>query len=64
MIMNVSEQFHFYFVIMADGPAGFRGAVSAGIPGMGAALIEKKAIVGGAGIHTGMIQAGRCARPL
>ena len=53
--MNVSEQLRFEFVVIGSGPAGVSGAIAAGILGKRVALIEKEAVVGGAGINTGTI---------
>ena len=53
--MTVSEQFRFDFVVIGGGPAGVSGAVAAGLLGKRVALIEKEAVVGGAGINTGTI---------
>jgi len=53
--MNVSEQLRFEFVVIGGGPAGVSGAIAAGILGKRVALIEKEAVVGGAGINTGTI---------
>ncbi len=53
--MTVSEPLRFELVVIGGGPAGVSGAIAAGILGKRAALIEKEAMVGGAGINTGTI---------
>ncbi len=53
--MAVPEQLRFDFVIIGGGPAGVSGAIAAGILGKRVVLIEKEAVVGGAGINTGTI---------
>ncbi len=53
--MKVSEQLRFELVVIGGGPAGVSGAIAAGILGKRVALIEKEAVVGGAGINTGTI---------
>ena len=53
--MTVSENLPFDFVVIGGGPAGVSGAIAAGLLGKRVALIEKEAVVGGAGINTGTI---------
>ncbi len=53
--MSASNQTHFDLVVVGGGPAGISGAGAAGVLGKCVALIEKEAVVGGAGINTGTI---------
>jgi len=53
--MATIESLHFDLVVIGGGPAGVSGAIAAGILGKRVALIEKEALVGGAGINTGTI---------
>ena len=53
--VNIPAEFCFELVVIGGGPAGISGAVAAGILGKRVALIEKEAIVGGAGVNTGTI---------
>jgi NAD(P) transhydrogenase len=53
--MNVPELLCFDLVVIGGGPAGVSGAIAAGILSKRVALIEKEAVVGGAGINTGTI---------
>ena len=53
--MTVSEPLRFDFVVIGGGPAGVSGAIAAGLLGKRVALLEKEAVVGGAGINTGTI---------
>ncbi len=45
----------FDLIVIGGGPAGVSGAIAAGILGKRILLIEKEAVVGGAGINTGTI---------
>ena len=45
----------FDLIVIGGGPAGINGAVAAGILGKQVLLVEKEAVVGGAGINTGTI---------
>ena len=55
MIMPLSPMQCYDLVVIGGGPAGVNGAVAAGVLGKRVALIEKEAVVGGAGINTGTI---------
>ncbi len=46
---------HYDLVVIGGGPAGVQGAITAGMLGKRVLLIEKEAVVGGAGINTGTI---------
>lgn len=46
---------HYDLVVIGGGPAGVHGAITAGLLGKSVLLIEKEAVVGGAGINTGTI---------
>ncbi len=60
--LTVSEPLRFELVVIGGGPAGVSGAIAAGILGKRAVLIEKEAMVGGAGINTGTIPSKTLAR--
>jgi NAD(P) transhydrogenase len=45
----------FDLIVIGGGPAGINGAIAAGILGKQVLLVEKEAVVGGAGINTGTI---------
>ena len=45
----------FDLVVIGGGPAGSSGALAGGLLGKKAALVEREALVGGAGINTGTI---------
>src|SRR5678816_1456901 len=45
----------FDLVVIGGGPAGISGANAAGLIGKRAALVERDAVIGGAGINTGTI---------
>src|SRR5262245_54368237 len=53
--MNPSSLAKFDLVVLGGGPAGTSGAAAAGLLGKRVALVEKAALVGGAGINTGTI---------
>jgi NAD(P) transhydrogenase len=53
--MTEEQIANFDLVVIGGGPAGVSGALAAGILGKKVALIEKEAVVGGAGINTGTI---------
>jgi NAD(P) transhydrogenase len=53
--MTGSEMSRYDLVVLGGGPAGVSGAIAAGMLGKRVALIEKEAVVGGAGINTGTI---------
>lgn len=53
--MTVTEVSRYDLVVLGGGPAGVSGAIAAGVLGKRVALIEKEAVVGGAGINTGTI---------
>jgi NAD(P) transhydrogenase len=53
--MNPSILEKFDLVVLGGGPAGTSGASAAGLLGKRVALVEKAALVGGAGINTGTI---------
>jgi NAD(P) transhydrogenase len=53
--MNSSNLAKFDLVVLGGGPAGSSGATVAGLIGKKVALVEKAALVGGAGINTGTI---------
>src|SRR5881394_1670462 len=53
--MNSSSLAQFDLVVLGGGPAGASGAAAAGLLGKRVALVEKAALVGGAGINTGTI---------
>src|SRR5438034_8108148 len=53
--MNSSSLAKFDLVVLGGGPAGTSGATAAGLLGKRVALVEKAALVGGAGINTGTI---------
>lgn len=53
--MEIQDEDRFDLVVIGGGPAGISGAVTAGTLGKRVALIEKEAVVGGAGINTGTI---------
>ena len=53
--MTVTEMSRYDLVVLGGGPAGVSGAIAAGLLGKRVALIEKEAVVGGAGINTGTI---------
>src|SRR6188508_1428995 len=53
--MNPSNVTKFDLVVLGGGPAGTSGAIAAGLLGKKVALVEKAALVGGAGINTGTI---------
>ncbi len=53
--MTGSEVSRYDLVVLGGGPAGVSGAIAAGLLGKRVALIEKEAVVGGAGINTGTI---------
>ena len=50
--MTEAQIAKFDLVVIGGGPAGVSGALAAGILGKKVALIEKEAVVGGAGINT------------
>ncbi len=45
----------FDLIVIGGGPAGINGAIAAGMLGKRVLLVEKEAVVGGAGINTGTI---------
>ncbi len=53
--MQESEPERYDLVVIGGGPAGVSGAIAAGGLGKRVALIEKEAVVGGAGINTGTV---------
>ena len=53
--MTISEMSQYDLVVLGGGPAGVSGAIAAGLLGKRVALVEKEAVVGGAGINTGTI---------
>src|SRR4029450_9195765 len=53
--MNRSDHRDFDLVVLGGGPAGTSGAAAAGLLGRNVALVEKAALIGGAGINTGTI---------
>ncbi len=53
--MNPANIQRFDLVVLGGGPAGSSGALAAGMLGKKVALVEKDALVGGAGINTGTI---------
>ena len=53
--MNSSNLTKFDLIVLGGGPAGSSGATVAGLIGKKVALVEKAALVGGAGINTGTI---------
>ena len=53
--MTVTEQLRFDLIVIGGGPAGVSGAIAAGTIGKRVVLIEREAMVGGAGINTGTI---------
>lgn len=55
MPMNALDVPMFELVVLGGGPAGVSGAAAAGLLGRRVALVERAALVGGAGINTGTI---------
>jgi NAD(P) transhydrogenase len=53
--MSSLDRHMFDLVVIGGGPAGASGATAAGLLGKTAALVEKSARIGGAGINTGTI---------
>lgn len=53
--MSLSNHARFDLVVLGGGPAGSSGAMAGGLLGRKVALVEKAALVGGAGINTGTI---------
>ena len=46
---------HYDFIVIGSGPAGQKGAIQAAKLGKKAAIIERRAVVGGVSVHTGTI---------
>ncbi len=53
--MNAAAEFDYDMIVMGSGPAGQRAAIQAAKLGKKVAVIEHKAVVGGACINTGTI---------
>ena len=53
--MSLTDCLNFDLVVLGGGPAGASGAAAAGLLGRNVALVEKAALIGGAGINTGTI---------
>src|SRR5678815_5174113 len=53
--MSLTDCLHFDLLVLGGGPAGASGAAAAGLLGRNVALVEKAALIGGAGINTGTI---------
>jgi NAD(P) transhydrogenase len=62
--MNPSNLPKFDLVVLGGGPAGASGAAAGGLLGKKVALVEKAALVGGAGINTGTIPSKTCETSL